>query len=36
MTGNRERLGKKIDHVVQAADEEDTKVSLTDPVPDPV
>ncbi len=34
MTGNRKRLGEKIRDVVQAADENDTKVSLADPVPD--
>jgi hypothetical protein len=32
MTGNRKRLSEKIGHVVQAADEEDTKVSLADSV----
>ena len=36
MTGNRQRLGEKIRDVVQAADENDTKVSLADPVPDPM
>jgi hypothetical protein len=36
MTGNRERLGKEIGHIVQAADVEGTKVSLADAVPDPV
>jgi hypothetical protein len=36
MTGNRKRLGEKIRDVVQAADENDTKVSLADPVPDPM
>ena len=36
MTGNRKRLGVKIRDVVQAADENDTKVSLADPVPDPM
>ena len=36
MTGNRQGLRKKVGHVVEAADEEDTKVSLADPVPNPV
>ena len=36
MTGNRQGLRKKVGHVVEAADEEDTEVSLADPVPDPV
>ncbi len=36
MTGNRKRLDEKLRDVVQAADENDTKVSLADPVPDPM
>ncbi len=37
MAGNRQRrLGEEIRHVVEAADEKDTEVSLADPVPDPV
>ncbi len=35
-TRNRTRLGKEVRHVVEAADEKDTEVSLVDPVPDPV
>ncbi len=36
MTGNGQRLCKEVRHAVKAADEEDTEVSLADPVPDPV
>ena len=36
MTGNGKRLGEEVRHVVEAADEEDTEVSLADSVPDPV
>ncbi len=36
MTGNRQRLCKEVRHVVGAADEKDTEMSLADPVPDPV
>ena len=36
MTGNRQRLRKKICHVVKSADEQDTEVSLAYSVPDPV
>ncbi len=36
MTGNRKRLGKQVGDVVQAADKHDTKVSLAEPVPDPM
>ena len=36
MTGNRQGLGKKVGHVVEAADEDDTEVSLADPVSNPV
>ncbi len=36
MTGNRQRLGEEVGDVVQAADKDDTKVSLADPVPDPM
>ena len=36
MTGNRQGLCKKVGHVVEAADEEDTEVSLADPVSYPV
>ena len=36
MTGNGQRLREKIRHVVEAADEKDTEVSLADPVPNPV
>ncbi len=36
MTGNRQRLGEKIRDVADAPDEDDTKVSLADPVPDPM
>ena len=36
MTGNRQRLGEEVGDVVQAADKHDTKVSLADPVPDPM
>ena len=32
MTGNGQRLREEIRHVVEAADEEDTEVSLADPV----
>ncbi len=34
MTGDRERFGEEIGDVVETADEEDTKVSLADPVSD--
>ncbi len=36
MTGNGQRLREEVRHVVEAADEGDTEVSLADPVPDPV
>ena len=36
MTGNRQGLRKKVGHVVKAADEQDTEVSLAYSVPDPV
>ncbi len=36
MTGDRERFGEEIGDVVETADEEDTKVSLADPVSDPM
>ncbi len=36
MTDNEQRLCKEVRHVVKATDEEDTEVSLVDPVPDPV
>ena len=36
MAGNRQRLGKKIRYVAEAAEELDTEVSLADAVPDPV
>ncbi len=36
MTGNRKRLGKEVGDVTKAADEHDRKVSLADPVPDPM
>jgi hypothetical protein len=36
MTGDRERSGEEIGDVVETADEEDTKVSLADPVSDPM
>ena len=36
MTGNRQGLCKKIGHVMKAADEKDTEVSLAYSVPDPV
>ena len=36
MTGNGQMLCKEVRHVVEAADEEVTEVSLADPVPDPV
>ena len=36
MTGNRQGLCKKVGHVVEASDEEDTEVSLADPVSYPV
>jgi hypothetical protein len=36
MTGNRKRLGAEVGDVEKAADEHDTKVSLADPVPDPM
>ena len=36
VTGNRQRLGTEVRHVVEAVDEEDTEVSLADPVPNPV
>jgi hypothetical protein len=36
MTGDRERFGEEIDGVVETADEEDTKVSLADPVSVPM
>ena len=36
MSGNGQRLGEKIRHVVEAADKHDPKMSLADAVPDPV
>ncbi len=36
MTDNGKRLREEVRHVVQAADEEDTEVSLADLIPDPV
>ncbi len=36
MTGNGQRLREEVRHVVEAADEKDTEVSLADSVPDPV
>ena len=36
MTGNRQSFGEEIRHVMKAAYEKDTEVSLADPVPDPV
>jgi hypothetical protein len=36
MTGNRGRLGEKVGDVAKAADEHDTKMSLANPVPDPM
>jgi hypothetical protein len=36
MTGDRERFGEEVGDVVETADEEDTKVSLADPVSDPM
>jgi hypothetical protein len=36
MTGNRKRLGEEVGDVAETADEHDTKVSLADPVPDPM
>ncbi len=36
MTGNGERLGEEVGHVVQAAVKEDTEVSPADPVSNPV
>ena len=36
MTDNGQRLREEVRHVVEAADEKDTKVSLADSVPDPV
>jgi hypothetical protein len=36
MTGNRKRLGEEVGDVAKAAGEHDTKVSLADPVPDPM
>jgi hypothetical protein len=36
MTGNRKRLGEEVCDVAKAADEHNTKVSLADPVPDPM
>ena len=36
MAGNRQRLGKKVRDVAEAAEELDTEVSLADAVPDPV
>jgi hypothetical protein len=35
MTGNGQRLREEIRHIVEAADEEDTEVSLADSVPYP-
>jgi hypothetical protein len=36
MTGGRERLAEIVGGVVETTDENDTEVSLTDPVPDPM
>ena len=36
MSGNGQRLGEEIRHVVEATDKHDPKMSLADPVPDPV
>ena len=36
MTGNRQSFGEEIRHVMKAAYEKDTEVSLAVPVPDPV
>ncbi len=36
MTGDRERFGEEIGDVVLTANEEDTKLSLADPVSDPM
>ncbi len=38
MTGNRKRLGEEVGDVADApdADEDDAKMSLADPVPDPM
>ncbi len=36
MTGNRKRLGEEVGDIAKAADKHDTKVSLVDPVPDPM
>ena len=36
MTGNGQRLREEVRHVVEAADEKDTEVSLATPVPDSV
>ena len=36
MTGNRQRLGEEVGDVADAPDEDDAKMSLADPVPDPM
>ncbi len=36
MTSNGKRLREEVRQILQATDEEDTEVSLADPVPDPV
>ncbi len=36
MSSNGQRLREEVRHVVEAADEQDTEVSLADSVPDPV
>ena len=36
MSGNGQRLGEEIRHVVEAADKNNSKMSLADAVPDPV
>jgi hypothetical protein len=36
MTGNRKRLGEEVGDVADALDEDDAKMSLADPVPDPM
>ena len=36
MSGNGQRLGEEIRHVVEAADKNNPEMSLADAVPDPV
>ncbi len=36
MTGNRQRLGEEVGDVADAPDEDDAKMSMADPVPDPM